>query len=247
MEYTSNTNDDKKPDATNLITILTIAISVFCLAIWTHIKVIKLSKREKDMTWKLDTTNSCLIISIIVHRYLMHGITFIIQDLYLYTGKWFCYASKVLDLYGNLYMTAYSFIVASLKYVFIVRWEKVRDIGKEKTKTIFFWINLLHPIFTIILHLINRPDFLWAYDGFPQFDRCLGDPKENWSRGGNNSLTKLHNLCEFDEPFDNDLFEISVLYCRSTFCWLLVVTYYLVLLNILEILFYISIFRFTRR
>ena len=63
-----------------------IALCVYGIGVYFHFKVIKVSFKEKDMTWKLDITNS--IILTVHHGYFlfMKIITFIIQDLHAYTG-----------------------------------------------------------------------------------------------------------------------------------------------------------------
>ena len=116
--------------------ILSIGISLS--GIYLHVKIIKISKKEKEMTWKLDITNSCLLIFNCTHSNLMEHITYIVHNLYTYTGQWFCYASKVVNYYGNLYTAGHSMIVSILKYIRIVHWKQSRKLGKEKVDGIFF-------------------------------------------------------------------------------------------------------------
>ena len=226
---------------------LSIAMCIYVIGAWFHIKIINVSRREKDATWQCDVTNSVLMVCIYFHSLVIHSLTIVVDNLYLYTGTWFCYTSKVISQYGNFYVLGHSLVISVMKYFLIVRWELVAQYGKEKVKKIFFWLNILHPIVMIALHLINRPDFFWAYDGYPQFDRCMGDPKNNWNGERNNTLTKLHNLCSYVESSSSNILEIVINVIRSSYCWLLVMIFYLVSMNILEGVIYYKIFRFMKR
>ena len=102
-----------------------------------------ISKKEKDVTWKIDVFNSAMLVIHHAHVIIMHGMTIFIENIYLYTGSWFCYTSKVLAIYGNAHTGGHSFMVAIAKYVLIVHYAKVRSFGQEKVKTIIFWLNII--------------------------------------------------------------------------------------------------------
>ena len=221
-----------------------IAICVYVAGLYLHSKIIKVSMKEKDLTWKLDVTNSSLLIVHYTHSIIMHVITFLVQDLYKYTGEWFCYASKVATYYGNQYVQGHTLVVSIMKYILIVNWEWAREFGNEKITKIFFYVNFLHPILDILVHLFITPNFFWAYDGYQQIDRCLGDPKFNLVPGSNKSLTKLHNLCDLNEPQEGHDLEYALYFVRNGTCWAQIVIFYCILWNFLEILFYSRIFWF---
>ena len=173
-------------------------IAVFCFLVvgfLLHSEIISTAKREKDLTWKLDITNSCGVMIHYLQYALMYLITYVIEDLYMYTGGWLCYLSKFLTYYGGLYVQGHSLIIGLLKYVVIVHWKRSREFGKDKIKRIFFWLNMFHPAIMVILHLLIVPNFFWIWDGHSHVDRCLGDPKNNWVPNSNSTQTKLHNLC----------------------------------------------------
>ena len=241
------TNGGKTHSTTLLIVLLLIAVCIYIIGFYLHLKIIKVCRKDKDITWKLDITNSILLMLYLAHCILTHGITYFVEDLYTYIGEWFCYFSKVLHVYGLLYMVGHTLIVSTMKYVLIVLWEKVRLFGKDKVVHMFVWINFLHPIVTILLWLSVRPDFFWAYDGISQFDRCLGDPKNNYGPNSNRSLAKLHNLCDFVEPQQGNYREYIGYFYRMTICGFNVGSFYLIVWNIFEIIFYCLIFRFMHR
>ena len=238
---------DCRKDCIIIAILVVVALCLYIIGMFIHVKIIKTSRKDKEMTWKLDITNSSLLMFFHMHSIFMHGTTHFIKDLYTYTGKWFCYTSKVVAHYGNLYTLGHSLIVSVLKYAIINHSMRTRNFGKEKLIEIFFWINFLHPLFTILLQLIIRPDFFVAYDAMSQIDRCLGDPKNMWELGTNKSFTKLHNLCEFVPPPDKNQIEYFIYVCRTFFCWFHVVFQYLIVWNIFEMVFYFQIFRFMNR
>ena len=238
---------DCKNDCIMIMILVMIALCLYIIGMFLHIKIIKTSIKDKEMTWKLDITNSSLLMFFQMHSILMHGTTNFIQDLYTYTGKWFCYTSKVLAHYGNLYTLSHSLIVSILKYSLINHCMRTRIFGKEKLIKIFFWINFLHPLFTILLQLSIKADFFLAYDRMTQIDRCLGDHKNMWELSDNKTVTKMHNLCEFIPPPDENQIEYTIYVCRTFFCWFHAVFQYLIGWNIFEIFFYILIFRFMNR
>ena len=114
----------------NIIIPTMLAIIIVFIGLYLHVKIIKISKKEKEMTWKLDITNSCILIFNCSHCLFMECITHIVPNLYKYTGEWFCYTSKIINYYGSLYTIGHSMIISILKYVLIVHWKKARSFGK---------------------------------------------------------------------------------------------------------------------
>ena len=225
-----------------------VMILIYCVGLYLHIKIIIISRKEKGMTWKLDITNSCMLMFHHTHCIFMDGITFVVPDLYMYTGEWFCYTSKVFMYYGNLYTAGHSMIVSILKYVVIVHWQKARNMGHERIKEIFFWINLLNPTFAISIFLIVRPDFIVVHDGFARIDRCLGDPKNFYGPNSNKTQMKTHNICQsFDEPSHEHYFAYAVYILKNSVCWMQVIALYIMFWNFVEMLIYCRVFSFMRK
>ena len=170
----------------------------------------------------------------------------------MYTGKEFCYIFKIIAMYSNYYLWGQASIIALTKYTIIVHWQKAREWGNEKVAMVYFWINIIHPVISILIWLCIRPDFFWAWDGMAQIHRCLGDPKRMWVDGfekmmENKSLTKLHNLCQMNTPPQQDYADFIIHIFRTCSCWLQVGYYYGTATNLLEIFVYIQLFIFMHR
>ena len=225
-----------------------VAIAVYCVGVYFHTKVIKISVKEKDMTWKLDVTNSLILMIYFGYFLFMKILTFFVQDLFKYTGDWFCYFCRGVNYYGSFYIAAHTLVVAIKKYIVIVHWDWAMEFGHDKISKIFFFINFLHPTLMISFLFFVRKDFLVAWDGSAQeIDRCLGDPKGNLDPSRNHSLTKLHDLCEMDQPSMEAYLEFTSYLLKTCVCWTHISIFYVVRINFFEVVFYALIFRFMRK
>ena len=243
----NNTTDIHNPghNLTSTIILVLIVICLYGIGLFFHAKIIYISKREKGMTWKLDITNSFLLIIIGTYSLLLHIVTYMIQDLYTYTGTWFCYVSKAITYYGLLYTIGHSLIIALMKYTVIVHEESIRNFGKDKVKEIFFWLNFLHPFVWTALDFMLRPEF----DGFIPINRCLGNIKNTSTQGNatSNSSNYLVFLCHLAEPLRQNSFEYTVYIFKQGICVLQFVATVLIAINFFEVLLYSKIFSFARR
>ena len=231
-----------------LIFLSLFAIVEYSIGVILHLKIIKASEKEKEVTWKLDVTNSLVLMANFLNIVTVYLLFYNVDNFYTYTGEWFCYTSKVVIYYGVLYVTGHSLVVSIMKYLIIVRWKEVLTFGREKVLHIFFWINLLHPAFTILLHLIIRPDFFWAYDGFAQIDRCLGEDNQDPMKNDSRHKVLTFDFCDdFIQPDSGNYFWYLINLARTTVCGLQIVLEYLVTGNFFEILFYCLIFQFLKR
>ena len=231
-----------------LIVTETIVVCIFIIGWYLHLKIIRLSFKEKEMTWKLDATNSCLVLFHYTHVIFMDIITFIIPNLSLNVGKWFCYLSKVVMHYGNLYVVSHSMIVSLLKFTLIVHWRWAREFGNERIKEIMFWVNICHALVDMLFRVIIKPDFYLIYDAYHRIDRCLGDPNNNWGKDSNRTQIKAHTICTLlVEPKHEDYIAYTFYVIRSCACWFQIVVSYLLLWNFFEIINYCRIFSFMRK
>lgn len=67
---TSDFAEEEAGTVAYILTLPTIALCVLTVGYMLHIKIIKTSFQEKDITWKLDVTNSCLVLPIYTHSLL---------------------------------------------------------------------------------------------------------------------------------------------------------------------------------
>ena len=221
---------------------------MFIIGLNFHIKIINLSKKENNtMTWKLNITNSLVLVVFHLLSLIMHAITDIIPNLYVYTGKWLCYTWKVLGHYTVLYHIGHSLVVSLLKYAVIVKWKKVINFGENRVKQICFWLNILHPIIGLAIHLMVRPDFIYVFSGISPSNRCLGEEINDGEQNSNTSNSHLSKLCDIPEDPHENWFYHSIFIGRKTLCVLQTIAIYLIAWNIFEIFLYYKIFSFAYR
>ena len=242
--------DDTVTNHISILTQIVMCVLVLCayvLGVFLNIKIIIISKKDQHGTWKIDIFNSCMLMVHFAHSIVMKSVTYLVNDLYVYTGTWFCYTSKAIAFYGIVHVSGHSFMISVMKHTLIVNWKGSRNFGEEKIKQIFFWLNIIYPLYFFSMFNILRPDFLFAYDGISEANRCLGKSDMISSQDRNRSATKLPNLCEIEASLDQNSFEFMIYFGKKAICWLHVIFLYSNLWNILEVFIYCSIFLFMRR
>ena len=249
MNYTINYDD--KLNTKDILSEMVMGAVLLCLysgGVYFHVKIIQVSRKEKELTWKIDISNSIFLMIHFFHTIFIYSLTNIVSNLHTYTGKWFCYFSKFLTAIGSSNSTGHSFVISLLKYVIIVRYQStVTDVTKEKLKTIFFWVNILYPFVVFGIFNIIEPDFMFIYDGFSTANRCLGKSEVHSNLKNNASAIKLHNICILLDPQDPGLLEYMIFIIRKTICWVHVIFIYVNIWNLIECIIYIRIFRFMHR
>ena len=65
---------------TNELICLSIAIFIYVIGAWFHINIIKVSKKEKDVTWQCDVSNSVLIVFFNSHSLIIHSLTIAVDN-----------------------------------------------------------------------------------------------------------------------------------------------------------------------
>ena len=238
MYQNSSIINAPKPDLAISICVGLAIASIYAAALFLHIKIIIVSKKEKDLTWKIDVAHSSLLLVLFAYRIFLDTISYSVEDLHFYTSEWICYPALFIVHYGLYYTSGHTMIIALLKYLIIVHDDKFRH-RKETIKTIFFWVNLLYPIFQIAIQLLLVPDFYAEYGGWDTINTCLG--KKNYTR------TTFYSLCEFDVAPEQNLLEYSLILLRSTICKSQVVLLYMITFNLPDAFFYCSIFRHMKR
>ena len=236
MDASKTNNDLKGEDA-----FFVISICIYLIGLYLHTKIILISKNEKGITWKLDVTNSSLIIAHYTNIILIHTTNIISNGSHVHPGAWLCYASSAMVYYGVLYVSGHTLVIALMKYFLCVQWKLVRRFGKERVKQIFFLINLFHPIFMILLHLIVRPSFLQNMNRFSKMDGCDFTTADTTTNGNLFSF----RFCSFTPPDRDNYLNYTIYILRTLMCGLIGIILLLITLNFFEAIVYRNIFIFA--
>ena len=247
MDTENSQNHIKHPLNTSLVVILiVIMVIVYLIGVYLHTRIIKISKKDKAITWKLDILNSISILFYFNLAFVMFLVTYLKVaskiDLCSYTATWICYGLKLIVFTGRMYITSHSLIISLMKYCIIIFQEKVRAVGKHRIENLFLFLDILYPSMVFgILRLIKKDDSFASDPYQEQFFH------QKSITNTNETIVKLFDACTFDEAFD----EISIPYIfyivRTIICWILSISIFLNSINVLEVFFYYMIFRCMNR
>ena len=173
MSSTTNNNWMSKPWSLTQVALGVYVLAVYLLGLNLHTKVIRVCRKEKHMSWRLDIIGSCVTVYYYTQMLIMRVITDIIDDLHSFTGEWFCYTYMAFHFYGLFHVSMHSMVIALFKYISIVWHNKAEDIGRDKIKTIFNFISIISPAFVIAIFLLSRPDFFYCLPGDACYEHLL--------------------------------------------------------------------------
>ena len=54
-------------------------LGVYGIGVYLHVKVIQVSKKEKELTWKMDISNSVILLICSIHSLFMHTLTYFVS------------------------------------------------------------------------------------------------------------------------------------------------------------------------
>ena len=222
-----------------------LVVLLFTIGVYLQVKKIQICSKEDSVSKKLDITNSILLTIHWAYLITLYGITHVIQDLYVYTGEWFCFLSKILLSIGDAHAMGHSFILAVLKFLVILHAES--DVNrKEKFKKVLFCLNLLYGILVVGIMNIARPDYVFIYHS-TMADRCFGRSGAITSQDNTSSAVNLVQLCNISRSTEQTALEHVLNIIRRFVCWFDVSFIYLNAANVLEAILYARIFIYMNR
>ena len=154
-----------------------------------------------------------------------------------YHGKWVCSASFYLRMLGAGEIFFHSLIISFYKYLFIVHHFMVINIGQDRMKKILRCVYLLLLIGGSLSYTF-RPNFR----AFNSVHNC-GTPQSEIDVDLPNRLF----LCGTVDMKYNTIYDYVMNIATGMFCSVQTILAMLIYLNILEIFFYIGIFRHMKR
>ena len=245
-ENSENFIEDVPLNTSLVVILIVIMVIVYSIGMYLHVRIIKISKKDKAITWKLDILNSVSVLFYFNLAFVMFIVTYLKValeiDLCSNTATWICYAVKLLVFCGRMYIISHSLIISLMKYCIIVFQDKVRAVGKHRVETLFLFLDILYPTMVFgILRLIKK-DNEFPSDPFEEVFF-----HQNSITNTNKTIVKLFDACLFDESFHEISIPIIFHIFRTALCWILAISIFLNSINILEVFFYYKIFRYMNR
>ena len=112
--------NESSVDITTVIIATLSLVLIYLVGLYFQIKIIKISKKDKDMTWKIDISHSIVMIVHFGFQILFETTTNVIPNLSRFTGSWFCHCALFVRLYCMISIVSHSLVTAIHKYFFIV-------------------------------------------------------------------------------------------------------------------------------
>ena len=215
----------------------------FCL----QIKIIKTVKEEKTLTWDINLIHSTVMLIHFTFAILLYIITNLIPNLNRYVGVWFCYCLLFLRCYGISEILSHSLFISIYKYIFIVHNGTVRSFGQDRIKNFLFRFCIIWHVLVSLTYTF-RPN----YRAFAALNGGCGSEQVSILNNVtiSESVGNLRNrilFCGFPENDWSNTFEFLAYIVTRVYCFLQTIIVAFVLLNLLEIFFYVRIFQHMKR
>ena len=227
------------------ITFFLIRLPVLILGILLNIKVLSLIKRETSVV--NDVTK------VATYAQMIFWFTFVffttatdfVHPLNEIFGQWVCEFGWFITYFFTNIFTLHSFLVAMMRYCFIVHNDKFeKGFRKQKTKRVFLILSLLIPLLMVIWGAISRSEL----DILSYINKCNGKHHKVFLIETSTVDVLRRNFCEFDSyespnfPFDQIADVIKRISCIARTAVLVVMV-----LNFTEIIIYYKIFSYMIR
>ena len=226
---------------------LTIFCAIFIIGVFLQVKVIAALKSDQAMAWEMNLAHSVVMI---VHwglKLLIELAHYIQPSFHDIFGRWFCYLLLAVRSFGIFVMFFHSLYISIHKYIFIIHKETVNRIGDRKTKGLLLWAYLIilmswtlsytargHFSAFGITSKCSVPHASVTDDGF-----SIEEPIENW--------TSHTFACGIHESEQKNMLNVVVDKLIKFLCSSQNIATFVIALNVLEIFFYSSIFRYMNR
>ena len=227
------------------ITFFLIKLPILILGILLNIKVLSLIKRETSVV--NDVTK------VATYAQMIFWFTFVffttatdfVHPLNEILGRWVCEFGWFITYFFTNIFTLHSFLVAMMRYCFIVHNDKFeKGFRKQKTKWVFLILSLLIPLLMVIWGAISRSEL----DILSYINKCNGKHHKVFLIETSTVDVLRRNFCEFDSyespnfPFDQITDVIKRISCIARTAVLVVMV-----LNFTEIIIYYKIFSYMIR
>ena len=107
-------------------------------------------------------------------------------------GQWYCDFGWFFLYLSFFIISFHSFIVAIMRYLFIVHEEKMEAYGKQKMMKIFYVLSFLLPLFMMMWSVTDKSDV----DALSIFNKCYGSHHKVFLFDTSTLKTAKRNFCE---------------------------------------------------
>ena len=242
--------DISKQDLLILILECVIFCAIFIIGVFIQVKVIAVVKRDQAMAWEIHFVHSVVMIlhfSLVAIVEAVNYTQITLNHYSLFHYPTFRYVVLFVKCFGISEMGFHSLYISIYKYIFILHRETVIRIGDQRTKKLLLW-TYFTGLFAWTLSYLVRPNF---------------DPLQNYlepnvyNASGTANSTSIHSIidnftrqalsCGINDLNQEYLGYIVVNILTKVACTGQIIITYAVAINVLEIYFYLRIFRYMNR
>ena len=204
-------------------------------------KLFKMVRKENGLVNEVTQFYCIVMITTYPTLLLFETITDFIHPLKNIMGQWVCSLMRVVFYTIFNVVIFQSFVVALMRYCFIVHEEKVKSFGKKKTKNVFLFLNTFFPCLFIVWGFIQNEEL----DAFKWINSCYAIDHKVFLAELINETPGKHLFCVFDKidgKYEYMLTLISYISCMTKQVILILFG-----MNVFEGLIYYKIFSHITR
>ena len=219
--------------------------AIFATGAFLQVKIIASLRRDQLMAWDIDLAHSIVMIATFSSILILESISYVDPTSYDIFGQWFCYSLLSLWKFGGLEMAFHSLYISFYKYIFIIHSETVNLIGKSKVKKLLLSTYFIFLISWTVSYAVRPVSNSFGYTitcSVPSETSGIMDNQqiiEKW--------TSHLFSCSIKDLDQKNSVNIVVNVITKILCTSQTIITVLITLNVLEIFFYLSIFRHMRR
>ena len=210
---------------------------IFAIGLFLQFKIIKGSMQDRTTGWEINLSHTIVMLVHFSFVIVFESAIHMIPDLNEYLENWVCSAIFLLRMVGAGEIMCHSLTISFYKYIFIVHHNMVVDIGIDRMKTILRLVYLLIPIGGALSYIF-RPNF----HAFKSIHNCGAHPVKTEVDIPNRLF-----MCGTGGLESDDGYDYFMNFLTGIFCSIQTIISMLIYLNILEVFFYIGIFRHMKR
>ena len=129
-------------------------------------------------------------------------------------GNWFCHVANFLFYFLGNVITFHSFIIAVMRYIFIIHNEKIQRFGIEKMKKIFLILTVTVPLLVAMWKVIEAAEL----DTMSFINKCYGIHHQTFLVETSTLDVFKQNFCQFEEYGQGGSYERVVTLIRQGSC-----------------------------
>ena len=208
-----------------------------------HIKVFKKIQNEMSLVNEVTKLYICTQMVYVPFWLLFTTSTDFVHPLNLVIGQWFCTFGWFFIYFCANTLAIHSFIVAIMRYFFIIHKEKVEVFGKQRAKKVFLFLNVLIPSLMILWTGIEGSET----EVFSFLNKCYGKDHNRFLTDLSPPDVLQRSFCMLETYTINGPLDEVVSIIRRVSCITVKVVYIVMGFNLTEAILYYKILTHLNR